>query len=218
MRKIIWIICALVFCLNLSVNASEALISKNSLSDMLLESQNSNSPLISGNVFAAKKSNSDSNSKTANRDSNSKSDPRKLSKISELFTRKNPALSKSEANEYAKYVLEAASKFSQDAFVIAAIIVHESTVNRKAVSKGGDYGLMQVRWKVHAGDIKKRFPEIKSASGMFNARTNIMYGTEIFAQCMSKTGTLEKALMRYSSGSTKLTTKVLQTLRDLKAN
>ena len=102
--------------------------------------------------------------------------------------------------------------------MIAAIIVHESTVNRKAVSKGGDYGLMQVRWKVHAGDIKKRFPEIKSASGMFNARTNIMYGTEINAQCMSKTGTLEKALMRYSSGSTKLTTKVLQTLRDLKAN
>ncbi len=217
MRKIIWIICAL--CLNfvgLSVSASEALISKNSLSGMLRESQSGNPQLISGNVFAAKKSNSDSNSKTANRDS--KSDPRKLAKISELFTRKNPALSKSEANEYAKYVLEAASKFSQDAFVIAAIIVHESTVNRKAVSKGGDYGLMQVRWKVHAGDIKKRFPEIKSAPGMFNARTNIMYGTEIFAQCMSKTGTVEKALMRYSSGSKKLTTKVLQTVRELKAN
>ena len=143
---------------------------------------------------------------------------RKARNIYELFVKYNPKLDKDSAKRYAEIILEASEKFKQDPYVIAGIIVHESTVNRKAVSKGGDYGLMQVRWKVHKKAIMQRFPKVKKADDMFDARTNIFFGTEIFADCMKKTGNdFQKGLMLYSAGSTKLRDKVTATVKDLRA-
>ena len=136
--------------------------------------------------------------------------------ITDLFTRVNPALNEKRAERFAKIVIEAAKKFNQDPYIIAAIIVHESTVNANAVSKGGDYGLMQIHWKAHYKTLQKRF-KIKSSKGLFDARINIFFGTEIFADCMKKSSTDEwGALMRYSSGSRKLATKVLATVQELR--
>ena len=141
----------------------------------------------------------------------------KARNIYALFTQKNPRLEPSSAGKYAEYVIEAAGKFGQDPYVIAAIIVHESTVNNKAVSKGGDYGLMQVRWKVHEKAIKQRFPKVKRANDMFDPRTNIMFGTEIFADGMKRSGNdTGKGLLRYSAGNTKLRDKVLATVKELR--
>lgn len=135
-----------------------------------------------------------------------------------LFTKANPKLEPVNAKKYAEIVIEASEKFKQDPYVIAAIIVHESTVNNKAVSKGGDYGLMQVRWKVHEKAIKQRFPKVKNAKDMFDARTNIMFGTEIFSDCMKKCGNdVQKGLMRYSAGNTKMRDKVMSTVKELRS-
>lgn len=141
----------------------------------------------------------------------------KAKNIAALFTEKNPKLAAKTAESYASVVIEAAEKYKQDPYVIAAIIVHESTVNNKAVSKGGDYGLMQVRWKVHEKAIKKEYPKVKKADDMFDVRTNIFFGTEIFAYCASKSKDIEGALMKYSAGSTKLTNKVMATVKELQA-
>ena len=142
----------------------------------------------------------------------------KARNIYALFTEANPGLAPASVKKYAEYVIEAAGKFKQDSYVIAAIIVHESTVNNKAVSKGGDYGLMQVRWKIHEKAIKQRFPKVRKASDMFDARTNIMFGTEIFADCMKKVNNdVPKGLMRYSAVSTKLRDKVMATVKELRA-
>ena len=137
--------------------------------------------------------------------------------IASVFMKHNPKLNANTADKYAGIVIEAAKKYKQDPYVIAGIIIHESTVNNKAVSKGGDYGLMQVRWKVHEQAIKKEYPKVKKAEDMFDARINIFYGTEVFAYCASKTATTEAALMKYSAGSTKLTNKVLATVKELQA-
>ena len=138
--------------------------------------------------------------------------------IYQLFMSVNPKLEASSAQKYAQIVIEAAEKFKQDPYVIAGIVVHESTVNNKAVSKGGDYGLMQVRWKIHEKAIKQRFPKVKKANDMFDARTNIFFGTEIFSDCMKKTdGDFQKGLMRYSAGNTKLRDKVTATVKKLYA-
>lgn len=143
----------------------------------------------------------------------------KAANIANLFTRVNPSLSAKKAQEYSSIVIEAGEKFKQDPYVIAALIVHESTVNNKAVSKGGDYGLMQVRWKVHAKAIKQRFPKVKKASDMFDARTNIFYGTEIFSDGMKKAGgDWKKGVLRYSAGNKKLVTKVTKTVNELNSN
>ncbi len=140
----------------------------------------------------------------------------RVKNITDLFTRANPALSEKRAWRFAEIIIEAAKKFNQDPYIIAAIIVHESTVNSDAVSKGGDYGLMQIHWKAHYKTLQKRF-NIKSSKGLFDARINIFFGTEIFADCMKKSSTDEwGALMRYSSGSRKLATKVLATVQELR--
>lgn len=133
-----------------------------------------------------------------------------------LFTETNPNLTASDAKKYSEIVIEAAEKFKQNPYVIASIIVHESTVNNRALSKGGDYGLMQVRWKIHEKAVKQRFPRVKHGKDMFDARTNIFFGTEIFRDCMKKSNNdVGRALLRYSAGNTKMRDKVLSTLRRL---
>ena len=140
----------------------------------------------------------------------------KAGNIASLFARVNPSLGAKRAKDYAAVVVKAGEKFKQDPYAIAAIIVHESTVNHKAVSKGGDYGLMQIRWKVHAAAIKKRFPKVKKANDLFDVRTNVLYGTEIFSDCMSKSGNnLRSGILRYSAGNTKLADKVIATINEL---
>ena len=87
---------------------------------------------------------------------------------------------------YADIIIQAGEKFKIEPYVIAAIIVHESTVNYKAVSKGGDYGLMQVRWKVHEKAIKAEYPKVKTAKDFFDPKTNVFFGTRIFSECAAK--------------------------------
>ena len=143
-------------------------------------------------------------------------DPRARN-IFALFTKANPKLSAVTAKKYSELVIEASEKYKQDPYVIAAIIVHESTVNNKAVSKGGDYGLMQVRYRVHEKAIKAEYPKVKKATDMFDPRTNIFFGTRILSECAAKSKDLRGTLMRYSGNGTKLTAKVLNTVEQLKA-
>ena len=107
-------------------------------------------------------------------------------------------------------VLEAAKKYGVDPKTIAAIIVVESSARPRAVSKGGDYGLMQVRWKVHKKDIQRRFPNIKKAEDLLNPYNNVMVGTEIFARYQSQRKTLREALIRYSGGNRVMANRVLK--------
>ena len=137
--------------------------------------------------------------------------------IYQLFMRVNPKLSASTAKKYIEIIIAAGKKYKQDPYVIASIIVHESTVKANAVSKGGDYGLMQVRWRVHEKAIKAEYPKIKKATDFFDARTNIFFGTRILSECAAKSKNLKGALLRYSGGGTKVTAKVMNTVKELQA-
>ena len=140
----------------------------------------------------------------------------KARNIYQLFTKANPKLEAGTVKKYVDIVIAAADKYKQDAYVIAAIIVHESTVNYKAVSKGGDYGLMQVRWKVHEKAIKAEYPKVKTAKDFFDPKTNVFFGTRIFSEGAAKSkNDLRGALMRYSGGGEKITGKVMNTVNEL---
>ena len=144
-------------------------------------------------------------------------DPR-AGNIFALFTKHNPTLSAANAKKYSEIVIEASEKYNQNPYVIAAIIVHESTVNNKAVSKGGDYGLMQIRWKYHKDAVRKDFPNVKKPQDMFDAKVNIFYGTKLFSEYLRKANNdLRGGLMGYSAGGVKLTTKVLATVNELQS-
>ena len=147
----------------------------------------------------------------------STTDDNKSRNIYQLFKNTNPKLSAETARKYVDIVMEAGKKYKQDPYVIAAIIVHESTVKADAVSKGGDYGLMQVRWKVHEKAIKAEYPKIRKATDFFDARTNIFFGTRILSECAAKSKDLRGALLRYSGGGTKVTAKVMNTVKQLQS-
>ena len=134
-----------------------------------------------------------------------------------LFKEINPALSHRDAESYADYVIEACDRFGQDPFAIAALIVHESTVNTKAVSRGGDYGLMQVRWKYHKDHIRRSYPAINHARDMLtHPRENILIGTEIFAGYRGNKD-ISAGVRGYSAGNSKLVSKVRNTMSRLES-
>ena len=122
--------------------------------------------------------------------------------ISQLFMSCNHKLSRTQANYFADLTFEAGAKYHVSPALIAAIIVCESSARPNVISKGRDYGLMQVRYRVH------------KVKNLLNPRVNIFTGTRILAQ-YRKGRTLKAALKRYSGGSKSYARKVIRTLRNI---
>ncbi|MCR4817729.1 MAG: lytic transglycosylase domain-containing protein [Fretibacterium sp.] len=159
--------------------------------------------------LAAKKADSGSPSSAKQREA-------RIRSIAELFSRYNRRLSSKKARQYAEYLLQAGKKYGQDPLVLASMIVHESSANAGAVSRGGDYGLMQVRWRVHKKRIMKKYPNVKKAKDFLDPLINIMVGTEIFSDYRAAAGSdLRAGLLRYSAGNRKLANKIFSTKKKL---
>ncbi|MCL2146702.1 MAG: lytic transglycosylase domain-containing protein [Synergistaceae bacterium] len=138
--------------------------------------------------------------------------------ISHVFLQHNKQLDNVTANEYANIIRNTSEKFGEDPFIIAALVVVESSVQNDALSKGGDFGLMQVRWKVHKNKLIKKYPTIKTEIDMFKPKENITAGTEIFSNYRkSADGDIKKAMVAYSGGSSTHWTKVNNVVSQIKA-
>ena len=136
--------------------------------------------------------------------------------IIELFRQYNSQLSTEELNSIVDAVFEAGLEFEISPEIIAAIIVRESGAKPRAISKTGDYGLMQIHWSAHKRDIMKLYPQVKCREDLFDPAVNISMGTRIFAEYYSRKKTLRDALIRYNGGGTVLAQRVLQTMNTLK--
>ena len=128
--------------------------------------------------------------------------------ITRLFKHYNRKLTITQLNTMTDSVIVSGTKYKVSPLVIASIIVRESGAKPNAISKGGDYGLMQVRYKVHRD-------KVKSAKALLNIETNIDIGTRIFAGYYARRKTLYGALYRYSGGNKTLAQRVLRTLHKL---
>ena len=124
-------------------------------------------------------------------------------KIAELLAKYN----KTQAGAFAAIVREAGEEYGIEPEIIASIIVVESGARSHVISKDGDYGLMQVRYKVHAD-------KVGNANELLDPKTNVFVGTGIFAQYYRQKKTLRGALVRYSGGNKKMAEKVLRILKN----
>ena len=121
----------------------------------------------------------------------------KMDAAAYIFRYYNRNLSEDKAKEYAKYVMEAAHRFSIEPSLITAIIIKESTAKVNARSRYA-VGLMQVYWQLHKKTIGAQFPHIRTEKILMEPRNNIMVGTWLFSQYMlSCKGDVTKALRRY---------------------
>ena len=178
--------------------------------------------LIKADVFpqtvAAKEARLRANGESSKKTPSAKQREAQIRSIAELFSRYNKKLSAKQARQYAEYILQAGDKFGQEPFVLAAMVVHESSANASAVSRGGDYGLMQVRWNVHKKRIMKQYPSVKKAKDFLDPKVNILVGTEIFTEYRSDVGPdLRAGLLRYSAGNKKLANKIFATVKELES-
>ena len=136
--------------------------------------------------------------------------------VADVLAHYNHKLTRPQADELAGLVLRAGERFKLAPLLIASIIVRESGARPWAISKGGDYGLMQVRWRVHKERIRKQYPQVRGASDLLRPEINIFFGAELFAEYYAKRGTIRGGLLRYSAGNKVLADRVLATLGDLR--
>ena len=121
----------------------------------------------------------------------------KMDAAAYIFRYYNRNLSEDKAKEYAKYVMEAAHRYSIEPSLITAIIIKESTAKVNARSRYA-VGLMQVYWQLHKKTIGAQFPHIRTEKILMEPRNNIMVGTWLFSQYMLNCkGDVTKALRRY---------------------
>lgn len=140
-----------------------------------------------------------------------------LRAMAELFRRYNPKLTEKQARSFGEYAIQAGDRFSQEPFVLAAMIIRESSAKPNVVSKGGDYGLMQVRWRIHEKRIRKKYPSVKKAKDFLNPKVNILVGAELFSEYRGG-GSVRQGLLRYSAGNKQLADRVLATKNELEAS
>jgi len=135
----------------------------------------------------------------------------KRESIAAFLRRHNRGLTYEQVNKYAVLIKEACEKFGQDPFIITALVIAESTGRSHVVSRGGDYGLMQVRWRVHQNMIRNRYPHITEARDILDPKYNLLIGTEIFTRYRARVDQdIRRTLIRYSGGSTRLADRVLR--------
>ncbi|MDR1376618.1 MAG: lytic transglycosylase domain-containing protein [Synergistaceae bacterium] len=133
----------------------------------------------------------------------------KRKSIAALLRQYNKKLGDEQAYEYAVLIIQTSDRFQQNPFLITAMIVNESSARHDAVSRGGDYGLMQVRWRVHRQTIRKKYPHIAEAKDMLVPKNNLLVGIEIFSNYRERADQdLHDALMSYSAGNRRLAQKV----------
>ena len=137
--------------------------------------------------------------------------------ISYVLKQHNRYLDSVTAIEYAKIIKSTSEKYGEDPFVIAALIVVESRAKHDAKSKDGDFGLMQVRWRVHKNKLIQKFPTINTESDMFKPVENILAGTEILSNYKKyANGDIEIAMKAYSGGSSTHWAKVYRVVEKIR--
>lgn len=115
--------------------------------------------------------------------------------IQDTLMASNPRLPTSIAKEYAKHVVSAANYFKVDPFLVAAVMIKESTANFMSASSSS-CGLMQIHWEVHKEWLKVKFG-IKSKRDIYDPKTNIYAGAMLLSGYLTKEGSVEGALARY---------------------
>lgn len=97
--------------------------------------------------------------------------------------------------EYQKYAIEIADKYSINHYLVIAMIEAESSGRRKVVSKAGCVGLMQINPKWH----KERM-DLLGVTDLKDAYGNILVGCDFLAELFYKYEDVYAVLMAYNEG------------------
>ena len=103
--------------------------------------------------------------------------------------------------KYSNFVLKYAKEYKLDSSLVYAIIKTESNFDKKAISKSGALGLMQIipstaKW------IAEELKEEYSKDNMFDAETNIRYGCYYLSYLFERFKKMDIVVCAYNAGET----------------
>lgn len=125
----------------------------------------------------------------------------------EILFRKYP---KADASNYARWVVEAASRYQVPTIILAGMMLQESSANPEAISNAGARGLTQVRWK-HWGATLRSLGIVQSEQDLHDPRKSIEAGAAILGILLDRyQGDIQKALRHYSGGATRYQEKIVR--------
>ena len=100
-------------------------------------------------------------------------------------------------NELQDYIRDLCEKNDLPMPLVLAVIEKESSFRAEVISKGGDYGLMQINSINH-----EWLSEEYDVTDFLDPYQNVLCGITILSQHYAKYGDVDKALMAYNCGAT----------------
>lgn len=107
--------------------------------------------------------------------------------------------------EYSEEIVQYSEEFDVDPILVASVICRESKYKRKAESKAGAIGLMQIMPDTGEWIAKELDVEDFETDDLFAAKTNVRFGCYYLDYCLEKfDGQRDEALAAYNAGPNKV--------------
>lgn len=132
-----------------------------------------------------------------------------MHQVVERIQELNGELSGEKAGEYAYLFLKYSSDYDLDVNMVLHIAFIESRFEETAVSRAGDYGLMQINWSAHKRNLLEMGVDKKR---LLDPEVNISYGCQLLSLFSKKAGSLYGVIRRYAPARPRYYTNKLQSL------
>jgi soluble lytic murein transglycosylase-like protein len=140
----------------------------------------------------------------AERESQLKYEKRVREKIRRVIANYRGRMSSGHIQEISRSILAESKKYDYDPLFLTALIITESSFDRKAESHKGAIGLMQIIPRTGAALALENKMRWKGNPTLYNPKTNIALGTYYLNKLHNRFGDLNLALEAYNHGPTKL--------------
>ena len=132
-----------------------------------------------------------------------------LRKVADRITELHEGLDRAKARKYANLFIKYSEKYNLDLNMVIHVAFIESRFEEDAISRTGDYGLMQINWRAHRKALTQMGIDRQL---LLEPDVNIDYGCYLLSEFAKNTKSLYGIIRRYSPRRAGYYTRKLQAL------
>ena len=130
-------------------------------------------------------------------------------KVQQRIQSLNPDLDPSLAGKYSRLFIKHSRMYNLDVNMVVHVAFIESCFDEQAVSRTGDYGLMQINWSAHKRALRKMGIDRQE---LLDPKVNINYGCKLLSAFAQRSRSLFGIIKRYSPAKPRYYTRKLERL------